>query len=377
VLAAAGGVEPLGVRAELGAGVQGLVADRQQGGGRDPVAESVRGHRRGFHVHGEGARYPQTVPHHGQIQLPVPVRGGEDDAHAAAQAAAGQLAEQQRVQRVVGDDRDAQREHVVQHAVIAHVAGRQHQVPDLLVVAQAGAVPDHQHQVGAEHGQVIGDRLGVGRTHADVHHGQAGAAGKHVVPGGHLAAVGAGPGAIRQGGPELLHVPGVVGEQHVPLEALGAGPGVVLQPVDRQGHALGPEQEQLLAPQVPAGLVDGRPEPRIMQVKRLAPGTGRDPGAVGGQSAQLPFQVPADGSGRGEFTFEHGIVRRPGPLDRQPRVAARLVGRLHGVAQPLDIGRAPAVRDDREVRGYGHAVIIPADLGHGLAVRGSKLAPLS
>ena len=33
VLAAAGGVEALGVRAELGAGMQGLVADREQGGG--------------------------------------------------------------------------------------------------------------------------------------------------------------------------------------------------------------------------------------------------------------------------------------------------------------------------------------------------------
>jgi hypothetical protein len=219
------------------------------------------------------------------VELPVPVRGGEDDTHAASQPASGQLAEQQRVQRVVGDDRNAQREYLVQDAVIAHVAGRQYQVPDCLVVAQAGAVPDHHHQVGAEHGQVIGDRLGVRRTHADVHHGQAGAAGKHVVPGRHLAAVVGGPDAIRQGGPEFLRVPGVVGEQHVPLEALGAGPGVVLQPVDRQGHALGREQEQLLAPQVPAGLVDGRPESRVMEVKRLVPGTDRDPGAVRGQPA--------------------------------------------------------------------------------------------
>src|SRR5436309_9529392 len=53
VLAAAGDVEALGVRAELRLGVQRLVADGQQSGGGDPVAESVRGHGRGLHVHGE------------------------------------------------------------------------------------------------------------------------------------------------------------------------------------------------------------------------------------------------------------------------------------------------------------------------------------
>ena len=42
--------------------------------------------------------------------------------------------------------------------------------------------------------------------------------GTHVMPGGHLAAVGVGAGAIRQGGAELLHVPGVVSQQDVPLE---------------------------------------------------------------------------------------------------------------------------------------------------------------
>jgi hypothetical protein len=56
VRAAAGGVEALSVGAELGPGVEGLVAHREQGGGGDPVAESVRGHGGGFHVHGEGAR---------------------------------------------------------------------------------------------------------------------------------------------------------------------------------------------------------------------------------------------------------------------------------------------------------------------------------
>src|SRR5438876_2652757 len=61
VLAAAGGVEALGVRAELGLGVQRFVADREQGRGGDPVAESVRGHGRRLHVHGEGARLTETI----------------------------------------------------------------------------------------------------------------------------------------------------------------------------------------------------------------------------------------------------------------------------------------------------------------------------
>jgi hypothetical protein len=86
VLAAAGGVEVLGVRAELGLGVQRFVADRQQGGGGDPVAESVRGHGRGLHVHGEGARLTEAVFDQGQVQFPVPVRGRVDDPHPAAQA---------------------------------------------------------------------------------------------------------------------------------------------------------------------------------------------------------------------------------------------------------------------------------------------------
>src|SRR5215813_7366470 len=61
VLAAAGGVEALGVRAELGLGVQRFVADREQRGGGDPVAESVRGHGRGLHVHGERTRLTEAV----------------------------------------------------------------------------------------------------------------------------------------------------------------------------------------------------------------------------------------------------------------------------------------------------------------------------
>src|SRR6202034_760863 len=108
-----------------------------------------------------------------QVQLPVPVRGGEDDAHPAAQAASGELTEQQRVQGVVGHHGDAERQYVIQYAVVAQVGGRQYEVADVLVVAEPGAVPDHQHHVGAQHGEVVGERLGVGRADTDVHHAHA------------------------------------------------------------------------------------------------------------------------------------------------------------------------------------------------------------
>jgi hypothetical protein len=295
VLAAAGRVEALGVGAELGLGVQRLVADREQGGGGDPVAKSVRGHGRGLHVHGEGTRLTEAAFGQGEMQLPVPVRGGVDDSHPAAQAPGGQLVEQQRVQRVVRYDRNAQRQHVVQDTVIAHVGGRQHQVPGLLMVAQASTVPDHQHEVRAQHSQVIGDRLGVRRPDAYVHHGHARTPGKHVVPGGHLAAIRIRASTIRQSRAELLQVPGVVGQQHIPLERLRRCPGVVPEPVNGQGHALRGEQEQFLAPQIPAGFVNGTRKTWIAQIQRLAPRADRDPSATCRQPAQFALQVPADG----------------------------------------------------------------------------------
>ena len=251
--------------------------------------------------------WPEAIFDQGQVQLPVPVRGGVDDPHPAAQPPGGQLAEQQRVQRVVRYDRNAQRQHVIQDTVIAHVGGRQHQVPDFLVVAQASTVPDHQHQVRAQHGEMIGDRLGVGRPDPDVHHGHARTPGKHVVPGGHLAAIRIRAGATRQSGAELLHVPGVVGQQHVPLERLGGCPGVVLQPVDRQGHALRREQEQFLAPQIPAGFVHRTRKTWIAQIQRLATRADRDPGAARRQPAQFPLQVPADGLGEANSPSSTGL----------------------------------------------------------------------
>ena len=302
------------------------------------------------------------------MQLPVPVRGGVDDSHPAAQAPGGQLAEQQRVQRVVRYDRNAQRQHVVEDTVIAHVGGRQHQVPGFLMVAQASTVPDHQHQVRAQHGEVIGDRLGVRRPDAYVHHGHARTPGKHVVPRGHLAAIRIRAAATRQSGAKLLHVPGVVGQQHIPLERLGRCPGVVLEPVDGQGHALRREQEQFLAPQIPAGFVNGRRKTWITQIQCFAPrdrprserrsqpaGSVRAPGTSGWPEAkQIHPPAPDCGPTRAAPRSAAGNGQ-PGRLPPWRRIAAGSPPHAGGQAWQ----RSPLTRSPRH---HARAIIYPVSL---------------
>ena len=70
-------------------------------------------------------------------------------------------------------DRHPQRQVLVEHVVLAHIAVGQHVVAELLGVAQAGAVAEHQPGMRPQHGDVVGDGLGVGRADADVDHGDA------------------------------------------------------------------------------------------------------------------------------------------------------------------------------------------------------------
>ena len=90
--------------------------------------------------------------------------------------------------------------------------------------------------------------------------------------------------AVRQGSPELLDVPGIVSQQDIALELLGCRPGVMLQAVYRQRHPFWLEQEQLLAPQVSSGFVNGRSERGITQVQRFPAGADPDPGTCRGQA---------------------------------------------------------------------------------------------
>ncbi|KAG0928211.1 hypothetical protein G6F31_017789 [Rhizopus arrhizus] len=126
----------------------------------------------------------------------------------------------------------------------------------------------------AQHGNVVGDGLGVGRTHADVHQGDAGMVAAHQVVRGHLrqarglpliarAAFPAARDAVagldqhvvvlvaaghqRAGtGAKLVHIELVVGEQHEILEVRRRGRGVVLQAVQGIIHALGGKRRQRL-----------------------------------------------------------------------------------------------------------------------------------
>ena len=97
-----------------------------------------------------------------------------------------ELVVEQPVELEVGHDRDVRRQHVVEHLVGAQVRGGQHEVADLLAVPQPAAVADHHHEVGPKHRHMVGDRLGVGRTDADVHERHAGVAVDPVVVRRHL-----------------------------------------------------------------------------------------------------------------------------------------------------------------------------------------------
>jgi hypothetical protein len=204
---------------------------------------------------------------------------------------------------------------------------------DRLVVPEAAAVADHQHGVGSQDRDVVGDGLRVRRPDTDVDDRHAVAAGTHVVPRGHLHAVAVGSDRIGEPLAERLDVHGVVGEDDVALEHRDGGSRVVAQAIDRQRHPLGREQEELLGPQIPLGLVERREQRGIVERERRARRAHLDLGAECEQPAELALEVAPDGDGAGELTGEARVVLRPGPNDLHHRVAAVEVDRLERIAQ--------------------------------------------
>jgi hypothetical protein len=78
--------------------------------------------------------------------------------------------------------------------ILAQIGVGQHIVADALCLAQPAAVADHQPAIGAQHGEMVGDGLGVGGADPDVdQRGAAFAVGAGEVIGRHLEAV---PGAV-------------------------------------------------------------------------------------------------------------------------------------------------------------------------------------
>jgi hypothetical protein len=61
--------------------------------------------------------------------------------------------------------------------ILAHIAMSEDIVPELLRIAQAGAVPEHQPGMRPQHRDVVGDVARIGRADADIDHGDAAIAG--------------------------------------------------------------------------------------------------------------------------------------------------------------------------------------------------------
>ena len=160
------------------------------------------------------------------------------------------------------------RQHGVEHLVVAQIAVRQYVVAQPLIGAQAAAMADHQPNMRAQHGEMIGHRFCVRRTDADVHQRDAVVTRLREMIGRHLRQL----GERRQRGrlaafgdaiarldealgaafldfllaidDELIDVALIVGEQHEALEMRRIGTRIMAQPVQRKIDALGGEQRQ-------------------------------------------------------------------------------------------------------------------------------------
>ncbi len=170
--------------------------------------------------------------------------------------------------------------------VFAHITVRQYVVAQLLRVAQPGTVTQHQPRMRTQHRDMVGDRLGIGGSDADVDHRDAAAVATHQMIAGHLRQMrrrdaqiiarlhgladasldqvaGLDEGDIvvfigrclRVGGAahdcmpepnEFVDVKLVVGKQHEILEVLGPAAGVVTQPLQRIIDPRRGEQRQRL-----------------------------------------------------------------------------------------------------------------------------------
>ncbi|MNZ47467.1 hypothetical protein D3C78_651830 [compost metagenome] len=150
----------------------------------------------------------------------------------------------------------------------------QHVIANQLAFAQTAAVANHQPHVRAQDGEVVTDGFSIRRADANVDERNALAIGGNQMPGGHLVFF---PGQVGDGhfrrfsfggdpdpprarechvraigiedlaatpAHELIHVAGVVGEQHERLEMFGWRPGVVTQARQREVDAAGIEMRQ-------------------------------------------------------------------------------------------------------------------------------------
>ena len=279
--------------------------------------------------------------------------------------------------------------------VVAQIGVRQHIVAQPLAGAQAAAVADHQPHMRAQHGQMVGRRLGVGRADADVDQGDAVAPVAHQVVGGHLRQLG-------QGGPrrlfalagdavarfheafvaagvdllaaeldEFVHIALVVGEQHELLEMLRVGGGVVAQPVQRIVDPLGREQRQrhgaggpAAAAAVDDGVVGGG---QVGQVEMLLQLLALLAGQLGGGALQREGQ-------RDRLVAAADVEGGPMVLDEQRHLLQKIVAEQgrRGDGRAMQARRGHLA--ERQVAALGDGS--GCDLGAQIGVDGRRHARL-
>ena len=275
----------VGHAGQLDLAVQRLVAHAKQGAVGHPKTKAVGGNGGAFHVQRHGAALAEAPLRCvvGQ-QFPIAVVGAGHGAgaHQALELCPlaardfGHSTFQRHLDFGQCRNRHPQRQLFVQHMVFTHIGVGQHVVAQLLRGAQPRAVAQHQPSMGAQHRDVVGDGLGVGRAHANVHHGDAAVVFAYQVVAGHLRQSGwwhalriarfarradtardhiAGLHkshirAVRLGHlgmaqrNEFVDVKLVVGEQHKVLEMRRTGAAVVAQAVQRVVDSGRREQRQ-------------------------------------------------------------------------------------------------------------------------------------
>ncbi len=132
------------------------------------------------HVQRDRARQRQAVDRAGLVaQLPVAVVDGGDGAraHDALQLVPVQLGDlghrllQGDLDLGQGRDRHPDGQVVVQHVILAQIGVGQDEIAQGLAVPQARAMAHHQPDMRAQHRDVVGRCLGVGRADADIDQG--------------------------------------------------------------------------------------------------------------------------------------------------------------------------------------------------------------
>ncbi|KAI1691992.1 carboxy-terminal-processing protease [Ditylenchus destructor] len=228
-----------------------------------------------FHVESDGTRLGEALDRPALVaQFPVAVVDGGDGAgaHDALEVVAFEAGDflhrafQRHLHFGKRRDRHPDRQVVVENVVLAHIGMRQHIVAECLAVSKARAVAEHQPGVRAQDGDMVGDRLGVGRADADIDERDAAVPllldviGRHLRQAAdgdvRLGPVGAGhrrdvaglhEGRIAVAAPrhllarpfaEFVDIELVVREEHEVLEVLGVGRRIVAETGERIVDAL-------------------------------------------------------------------------------------------------------------------------------------------